>query len=166
MPTILDLDAIEARATAATPGPWAPYDLADATYGPEDGTGWWWVWQESRLPYFGGVLKLEDEGEPGGAIGEASIDDNRSGAQERSDAEFIAHAREDVPALVAELREVRAKLAAVRAIHVDAGRSQGYLPSGDYGYIDHTCAVCGTLGEYAESWPCATARALGIGATE
>lgn len=36
---------------------------------------------------------------------------------------------------------------------------QGYDPvSGKYGYINPSCAVCGTPDEYAEPWPCEPAR--------
>lgn len=82
-PEPIDLDAIEARASAASPGPWQrgnriggpATELDDAqVYGPE--------------------MTIYDEGGHGW-----------------EDAEFIAHARTDVPALVAEVRRLRKWLA-------------------------------------------------------
>lgn len=95
---------------AATPGPWVAYDHSDGTYTSENNEGWWWVWQESRLPYYGGVLTVEDAGAPYGAIGEAGITDQRDGNQERADAEFIAHARTALPLRNAQVDLVLAKL--------------------------------------------------------
>jgi hypothetical protein len=110
------LDAIEARAAAATEGPWVPIDL-DREINGETVTGadhgWWWVWREAAVPYYGGVLEADGDmdvrGDDGriyrtvGGIGETSITDGTT-PQERTDAEFIAHARQDIPALVAALR--------------------------------------------------------------
>lgn len=72
--TALDLDAIEARANAATEGPWTAYP---------DGFVW------TKQPILG---------------------DPVSGSVELADAQFIAAARQDVPALVAEVRRLRAAL--------------------------------------------------------
>lgn len=74
----LDLDAIEARATAATKPPWE----------------FFWPGQCCD----------------GYCLDEVGI---HSASMGMSDAVFIAAARTDVPALVAELREARAKLAAI-----------------------------------------------------
>lgn len=72
------LDAIQARADSATKGPW------------EQGTG-----------YFQNVyVRVAGEGPCGGLL--------ITTCQESHDAIFIAHAREDVPALVAEVRRLRA----------------------------------------------------------
>lgn len=95
---------------AATPGPWVAYDHSDGTYTSENNAGWWWVWQESRLPYYGGVLNVEDAGAPYGAIGEAGITDQRDGNQERADAEFVAHARTALPLRNTQVDVVFAKL--------------------------------------------------------
>lgn len=78
----LDLDAIEARATAATPGAWA-YDQI-----PETG--------ECRVIWDGN-----------GAAERDSVYAITSGGSLACNAEFIAHAREDVPALIAEVRRLR-----------------------------------------------------------
>jgi hypothetical protein len=68
--TMIDLDEIEARANAATPGPWTPQ-----------------------------TIRLID----GVDLPDATV------AQWQRDAAFIAHARTDVPALVARVRELEAE---------------------------------------------------------
>lgn len=69
----LDLDVIEARANAATPGPWGALSPRADGASPVTRAGGAWI-----APF-----TAED------------------------DAEFIAHAREDVPALVDEVRRLR-----------------------------------------------------------
>ena len=74
----LDLDAIKARAEAATAGPWEADD-SDA-----DGVNvGWYVWSD---------------------FDETTVAPHL----DHDDAEFIAHAREDVPALIAEVERLRA----------------------------------------------------------
>jgi hypothetical protein len=85
----LDLDAIEARAAAATPGPWC--------------TDSWEIYQDSE--YQPGISFW---------IGETCRADEENDG--RADAEFVAHARTDVPAMAAEIRRLRAELAAVTAL--------------------------------------------------
>lgn len=72
---MLDVDAIEVRANAATPPPWqAQYrDGADGRL--------WNVWAAQRR-----------------------------GENSEADSVFTAHAREDVPALIEEVRKLRAEL--------------------------------------------------------
>lgn len=89
--TDLDLDAIEARANAATEGPWI---IVPEKCGP-DGQG---VFTAEE---FGHVCEVGDP-YPRGA--------NRP----QESMEFIAAAREDVPALVAEVRRLRAREEAFR----------------------------------------------------
>ena len=81
--TDADLDAIEQRANAATEGPWEAGD--------DD-------WD-------GGYIRMPADG-----FGVAYIATHiQQGADEGcADAEFIAHARADVPALLAEVRRLRA----------------------------------------------------------
>lgn len=78
----LDLDAIEAVANAATPAPWEAYYTVHGDP---------YVAQQGR-PKFGVVVSTapDDYG--------------------RADAEFIAASREAVPALIAEVRRLRADL--------------------------------------------------------
>lgn len=84
----LDLDAIEARANAATPGPWRVFTHRVQRSGfqppPE-------VYHPKAIEDAPGDIA---HGVPVGASAE--------------DTEFIAHARTDVPALVAEVRRCRA----------------------------------------------------------
>jgi hypothetical protein len=105
------LEELRRLETEATKGPWVIQDLSDATYSSKDGTGWWWVWQESKLPYYGGVLnpnERTDRGVLDGAIGECAIDDNETGVQEKADAEFIVAARNQLPRILDALDAVQA----------------------------------------------------------
>lgn len=88
------LAEIEARAAAATPGPWNFYHRSGGdrpAAGIDERSGLGWEWDEDP-PYnappepMRGVLALG------------------------ADAAFIAHAREDVPALCAALREAWAEI--------------------------------------------------------
>lgn len=87
----LDLDAIEARAKAATPGPWEHEKNGGMIYAYEmkmrvlDIRGW------GYLTGWGGLHMNE----------EAAI------KVQEANGDFAAHAREDVPALIAELRKLR-----------------------------------------------------------
>lgn len=91
----LDVDAIEARANAARSGPWK------------------WHWDvfgdgSSSLDYLdgGGGFVLSAHGMH--TEGWIDADD--------SDAEFIAHARTDIPALVSRVRELEAREKRVREV--------------------------------------------------
>ena len=94
----LDLDAIEARAKAATPGPWVVDKDAF-------GIG---VIAESQI----GIPDNDPEG--------VYIADCYKKSAEVH-AEFIAHAREDIPALIAEVRRLEGEL------HVDPENEIGRL---------------------------------------
>jgi|GEM_PF-2864709 len=89
----LDLDAIEARANAASPMPWAFYD--------DD--LWRGVTAEQLAAYDAAAERGDDPEWPGGADqvfhGDPKVVE---------DAEFVAHARGDVPALTAEVRRAHA----------------------------------------------------------
>lgn len=92
--TNIDLDTIEARANAATEGPWSVYSTIQA---------------ESVVVGASGRLTA--------TIATPSIAPDDYGF---ANAEFIAHARTDVPALVAEVRAERAKLEKVFQYCVDS----------------------------------------------
>lgn len=77
-----ELTAIEQRANAATPGPWTTTNVYDGMAGVDDANG--------RLIVFFG---------PDSKTGEFYHD--------WPEAEFIAHARTDIPALIAEVRRLR-----------------------------------------------------------
>ena len=103
----LDLDAIEARVNAATPGPWWVEQVGD--FGDKSAVIECVRWR--------GYLNTLHLGE------------------DTPTAEFIAHAREDVPALVAEVRSLRAKVAAVEA--VEDSWSRRTLPWPAWPHVHH-----------------------------
>ena len=114
------LDEIEARATAATEGPW------------------------KVKPYGGRREESDDEIDSFVGPSEATIVEQLGcdccdvGLEVSStDAEFIAHARQDVPALVAALR-------AVLEVHAE---------------MSYGCAVCEEQ-DQALDWPCPTVTAI------
>lgn len=82
--TFLDLDAIKARAGAATEGPWLNYG-----------------------------------GENYAIISAPEIDELAHVGSTNNDAEFIAHARTDVPALLAEVERLRQVVALVHGVVYD-----------------------------------------------
>ena len=77
---MMNLDEIKARANAATEGPWDYY----------------------RAHYASGYHTIYQKHE----MGDFDVATEAS----KSDAEFIAHAREDIPALVAEVERLRRKV--------------------------------------------------------
>lgn len=91
----LDVQAIRARCDAATPGPWFATEADSSMIGSSLNS-----YNDSRYTVstkLGWAGWETDGGHEGYGISEAN-------------ALFIAHAREDVPALVAENRELRAEL--------------------------------------------------------
>jgi hypothetical protein len=115
----LDLDAIEARAAAATPAPWSRGGNADpgeVIYG-EGGTLISVGWEGD-----GGVIRPETDGE------------------------FIAHARQDVPALVAEVRRLREALGRVEELADAWNETPDYAPSHyDRGRVEQRHDMTGEL---------------------
>ena len=101
--TTLDLDAIEARANAATPGPWGVGNGTHIVRGLE-------VTGRGSYTCIQSVAEVadEDDREDWGHDDFVEVDPE-------DDAAFIAAARTDVPALVAEVRRLRAELAEVTA---------------------------------------------------
>jgi len=90
----LDLDAIKARADAATPGPW----VAAVGSGPKR--------RQQQVASLG-VASMRGQGEAGCIAVFARV--AVGGGRRADDAEFCAAARTDVPALVAEVRRLRAQ---------------------------------------------------------
>jgi hypothetical protein len=82
-----ELEAIEARANAATPGPW---------YVVYEGSSDWEVLTDALRDADGNSLEFRISSS------------HRHRAPDCPDAAFIAKAREDVPALIAEVRRLRA----------------------------------------------------------
>lgn len=179
MPDI-DLDAIEARANAATQGPWRFWN---------DG----WVGRLTGNPNVASppiVAPIRDAWHAH-RDGPCPHDTSHS----RADAEFIAHARTDVPALVALVRakqswidgakvdldgydEARAAIAAVRALHRpvpvqdecdhdDVSLCGGWETADGWflcgPVLGHVCAECvDESGDHNVSHPCATVAALDV----
>jgi len=81
----IDLEAIAARCEAATPGPWEVLSdqLVDT------------VWLNAATP--------EDD-KP------IALFDYRPGALNRANADFVAHARQDVPVLLAAMRSMQQRI--------------------------------------------------------
>ena len=88
--TDADLDAIEQRTNAATEGPW---------------------FQDSDNP---GLVWGEQRSDGDGYWSLFASETGHDATAEPQDAEFIAHARSDVPALLAEVRRLRAMEQRVR----------------------------------------------------
>ena len=92
---MIDLDAIEARCTAATPGPWQQCGAA------RGGCTCGMVWSEPA----DFVVAQGEKGERAGVFCGFDVDDETISANMR----FVAHARSDVPALLAEVRRLTAE---------------------------------------------------------
>ena len=112
-----EIIAAQHRCDNATPGPWIPFQPADSNG--DENFEWWWVWRQDKLPYYGGIIHL-DEYQNGqnvtipGAIG--SIETTDTGLfgrieQDAADAEFIAHARQDLPNALNHIKELEQQLA-------------------------------------------------------
>src|ERR671915_524031 len=94
----LDLDAIWARAEDATPGPWKCWN----GWGPVIG---------SAPPLMAMRCIGPDAYEPGGVMASNNVHpEDRDLYATRADAEFIAHAREDIPLLLQALEIAYADL--------------------------------------------------------
>lgn len=144
------LDDIEQRATAATPGPWGSYQygaggslIEVAADLHETGCGY-----RARRE----ICRLEAEpldNDPTHQEWTAEED----WAQVQADAAFIAHAPEDVPALLAEIRRLSAVLEEIRHLHKDS--PMGPCPV----CVDADAAAAG--GDGLVPFPCPTARLAG-----
>lgn len=137
------LDEIQARADKATEGEWEARHRA----------GLDWLSQSPHVD--------NDGHEPGSSVGLADAVDPLWGSlwpsrNANADAEFIAHARTDVPWLIDQVRKRDAALRAVLDLH----RPVEVEPS------DTICGDCSFQlpnGRYfgkVEEWPCDTVRAV------
>lgn len=130
----LDLDAIEARADAATPGPWergevwAWADVMADRFGPNTcglcaayGEPVW----TGEVDINGRMMdahkhRATDPYEPDHVISgpdgvvAGNYDHEDGGIFDPADTEFVVHARSDVPALAAEVRRLRGELSLIR----------------------------------------------------
>jgi hypothetical protein len=87
--TDADLDAMENRAAAASPAPWEPFIFSD------------------RNPNDVDFIRVGDQDGCPDMYVEHDVGANRKRVPWQ-DIEFIAHARQDVPALLSEIRRLRA----------------------------------------------------------
>lgn len=158
--TELNLEEIEARWDEATEGPWV-----------------FQPWSAHLLPsgdYAESIL-----------MANASSDGELCRGLFDADGEAIAHARRDVPALIAEARRLRAQIERVRELHKrahavgtrtglryedpcpDCDGKKGAHDCGCWGAFDteFVCAECHRLGSdargvYDYTYPCPTIQAL------
>lgn len=127
-----ELDAIRARAEAASPGPWRPC----AHLRPEP--------VECTCGYRGGIWRGDGE-----AVGSDPAEDpsvglpSTSKAQQHADAQFIVHARADVPALLAEVERLRGEAAEMWP-RWHAETEHGLAGNDD----NRTCSTCGDENPY------------------
>lgn len=121
----LDLDTIQARANAATPGPWDYFDGDDYADIAAD------YHQTGRGSYTcrQGIARIEADSFFDDPAHE-DADEDDAADQMRSNAAFIVAARTDVPALIARVRDLQQQLAAhqnaitaVRALDKHAGEA-------------------------------------------
>jgi hypothetical protein len=111
----LDLEAIKTRALAATPGPWVVGRTTEPDWGPlaESGTGKYFAegewWPKSRTVEGTHVAAKGDAPRMVADMTSRGYPNSRFAA----DAQFIAAARTDVPALIAEVERLRSAADAV-----------------------------------------------------
>jgi hypothetical protein len=130
------LDEIQARLSAATPGPWETTQAAD-----EETT----TWIEAAN---GDVLHHDERGY-------GHMRENFAWMK-RADAAFIANAPGDLAYLLAELRKAREALARVEGLH----QPRQFNPISDgvyFGQSEFNHNICAYDHEY---WPCPTAAAV------
>ena len=113
------LAEIEARAEAATPGPWEPAAHSHGADGcrclsHDDEPVGWLIETPASLDCGELTAKKNASGKKNDFNREFSSCDDLSPLMTYADAEFFASARTDVPALVAEIRRLRAALGAAQ----------------------------------------------------
>ncbi|MGO3150489.1 ead/Ea22-like family protein [Glutamicibacter ardleyensis] len=103
-----DLTDLRKIAENATQSNWIPYE-------PGDEPGYWWVWQEDKLPWYGGIAQVS-ESDPG-SVCQAMTTDGNNPEQDKADATHIATF--DPPtilALITRLEQAEAVVARVRVV--------------------------------------------------
>lgn len=102
----IDIDAIKSREQAATPGPWeyiAGEDEQLNAYPPDEATGF-----VREMPVIAvGVETREETG---------ADEDFHFIEISEDDAEFITNARQDIPALLAEVERLQGLVAALKGV--------------------------------------------------
>lgn len=117
-----ELAAIEARANAATPGPWNWDVYQNDNF---DGKNPLELWAPHALS----MSATQDASISIGVTTQQEVDD--------ADVEFIAHARQDVPALIAEVRRLRMEVAILSPpLKAEAPSGHVVIVCGGRGYTD------------------------------
>ena len=129
-----DLEAIKARAAAATEGPWEWDDLTIGQH-----------WSRPKP-----LATVVDDKVSCMAY---CYGGSSSPIKSDADGQFIAHAREDIPALLYEVERLQHRLDAVEARHTPVTVRYGDAPD------ELACRACGTHYEYPVAWPCPTVKA-------
>ena len=129
--TEVDLEAIKKRESKATEGPWAWESVAEKSND--------WVvgiaCAESGAAILGHIDPPDDCAMVDTIIRHQEIGANESAAASLSDADFIAHARTDIPALVAALEASEAEVSRLRALVASSS-----VPQGEMGWRDMASA--------------------------
>lgn len=154
----LDVEAIRQRCEGASPGPWAVEtcgekgdgsDVVGIVFGPDD--------EDCAQPLSGDLPACDDDGEPIDYYRDEIVAEfHHHNRRPHADALFVAHARSDIPALLAEVESLRARLAAPKGVEplgwqacpVCGGR--GVVPHNFYGdansgtsvQINERCRTC------------------------
>lgn len=103
-----DLTNLRKIAEAATQGNWIPFE-------PGEEPGYWWVWLEEKLPWYGGIAQVS-ESDPG-SICQTMITDSRDPAQDKADAVHIAtFDPPTVLALIARLEQAEQEAKAAKGV--------------------------------------------------
>ena len=119
----LNIDAIEKRANAASPGPWKH----------ETGSG-----ARTDAGFDGDLQPVEDDDGTLTGDSELVVHTDWVRPQSLANGKFVVRAREDVPALIARVRELEAREARVRAVIADQPRRHGDAPCSD-GCVQDVC---------------------------
>lgn len=114
-PEGLDLEAIEKRARAATPGPW----------GDDDGH----VFSEPMQAVTIEWCATPNHGSkrpPDASVADCS----QQYKNFEADSEFIAHARQDIPALISRIRELEGEIARLKALSDSQAQALDMMEAG------------------------------------
>ena len=117
---MIDLTSIKARLAAATPGPWEVWEGPEYVGGGADlciGAGETWLanMEHKRCRTIEQAILANAEHEPVGDCDVCNLGEDDITRGQRGNAEFIAAARADVEALVAEVERLRSRFSMANA---------------------------------------------------
>lgn len=152
--TSASLSEIEARAAAATPGPWVVWDGPLYEGGGADlciGRGKTWLANmDHRNPR---CAQITEQGHKADDCDICTIDAGGVTDEQRANANLIAHARSDVPALVAAVREMVGLLRGLEWARGGARSENGFCPECDMDVRDghgDSCPLAALLARFPE----------------